>query len=95
MKNLSNLGSKTDPKWGPSGSGETIDLGLHFVNLLEPCWAQSHKKIDLSDSKSPKGLTTLLDGFLHRLLIDFGPILELFLEGVLDTFWGSSTRARS
>ena len=37
------------------------------------------KKSIFGDSKSPPKLNTLLHGFQHRFLIDFGPILDLFL----------------
>ena len=41
------------------------------------------KKSIFGDSKRPPKLNTLLHGFQHRFLTDFGPILDLFLE----SFW--------
>ena len=111
IKHLSIMGSKTDPKWGPSGflgrpgalGRDHVGSGSIFHRFRAPFWepfgamlgSKAVKKSIWGDSKSPKRLNTLLDGFQHRLLIDFVTILYPFLEGFLDTFWGSSTRARS
>ena len=65
-------------------SGETMlardrflmDLGLDFGSLSEPRWDQI--KLIWSDSTRPTRLHTLLDGFQHRFLIDFGAMFELF-----------------
>ena len=54
-------------------------FSLFGGSLLEPCWAQkSKKKHYFSDSKSPPKLNTLVHSFQHRLLLDFGSILESF-----------------
>ena len=102
IKNPSKMGSKTDPKWGPGGflgrpgalGRDHVGSGSIFHRFRAPFWepfgamlgSKTVKKSIWGDSKSPKRLNTLLDGFQHRLLIDFGPILDLFLEGFLDTF---------
>ena len=59
-----------------------MDLGVLWGSILGPIWEvkliRIVKKSILSDSKSLKTLNTLLDGFQHRFLIDFGAMLELF-----------------
>ena len=57
-----------------------IDFGVHFGTLLEPCWAQkSLRNQFLVILRAPPKLNTPLHGFQYRFLIDFGPILDLFL----------------
>ena len=81
------MGSKTDPKWGPGGflgrpgalGRDHVGSGSIFHRFRAPFWepfgamlgSKTVKKSIWGDSKSPKRLNTLLDGFQHRLLIDF------------------------
>ena len=96
MGSRRDLGPSRGPSERPGGLG--IDFGSIWGSIsgpiLELKFIKIIKKSIWTASKRPKKLNTLLDGFQHRLLIDFGTILDLFLEGFLDTFWGSSTRAR-
>ena len=100
----SKTGAITDPQWGPGGfwgrpgalGRDHVGSGSIFHRFRAPFWepfgamlgSKTVKKSIWGDSKSPKRLNTLLDGFQHRLLIDFGPILDLFLEGFLIRFAG-------
>ena len=65
--------------WGPFWDPFGAMLGSKIV-----------KKSIFGDSKRPPKLNTPLHGFQHRFLIDFGPILDLFLIAFCIDFWGRS-----
>ena len=96
MESWRDLGPSRGPSERPGGLGIDFWLILGSISggILELKFMKIVKKSIWEASKRPQKRNTLLDGFQHRLLIDFWPILELFLEGFLDTFWGSLTRAR-
>ena len=61
-----------------------IDFSSIWGSILGPFWSHVGIKIIeksiFGDSKRPPKLNTLLHGFQHRFLIDFGSILDLFLR---------------
>ena len=71
-----------------------VHFGTHFGTHLGSTLIRIVKKSISSDSKSFKTLNTLLDGFQHWFLMDFGAILGPFWGDFWDAFRGSSTRAR-